>query len=62
MNPIIINKDAAIYDGILVGVIGRVIGADSEFNEVTLEIEKGTFVTLSRDRVYQGEDTHGTSE
>jgi hypothetical protein len=62
MNPIIVNKNAAIFDGMLVGVIGRVVGADSELKEVTLEIEKGTYVTVSRDRVYQGEDTHGTSK
>jgi hypothetical protein len=64
MKPIIINKGAAISDGVLTGLSGRIVGADATENEVTLEVERGTFVTISRDKVYQnsaqvlvGEDT-----
>lgn len=53
MKPIIINKGAEITDGLLTGISGRVVGADASYNEVMIEIECGTIVTISRDKVYQ---------
>jgi preprotein translocase subunit YajC len=53
MKPIIINKGAAITEGILDGISGKVVGADAELCLVEIEIEKGTYVSISRDKVSQ---------
>ncbi|MFB6364270.1 hypothetical protein ACFCP7_09425 [Paenibacillus elgii] len=53
MRPIVINKDASIIEGLLAGMSGRVIGADASYNEVLIEIERGTVVTIDRERVHQ---------
>lgn len=53
MKPIYVNKSATITEGILAGISGRVVGADSEEGRVDIEVEEGTYASISRDKVTQ---------
>ncbi|MDD3040816.1 hypothetical protein [Bacteroides sp.] len=53
MNSIFIGWEATIIDGNCAGITGMVVGANSQENTVEIQVEPGTYITTTYDRVYQ---------
>lgn len=62
MQPVVINKDAWITDGIFAGRKGIVVGADAVNKEVELRFDKLTVVTVPWDCVRQEQVGDGERE
>lgn len=53
MKSIFVGKEATIIDGNCAGITGMVVGANSKKNTVEIEVEPGTYITTTYERVSQ---------
>ena len=50
---IFVGREATIIDGHCAGITGMVISADSDDNTVKIEVEPGTYITATYEKIYQ---------
>ena len=53
MKSIFVGKETTIVDGNCAGITGMVVGANSKKNTVEIEVEPGTYITTTYEKVYQ---------